>query len=276
MKRTGDEYFDSEEFHELLTEYEHSVETGEPVLLDVDALSEIADYYHFTGRYDQAENAITLALSLSPGAIAPLTYRIHEALWNGKTEEAKVYLSRIVETNELDYVYDKAEIMIAEERVDDADAYFLEILERLPEEDRQDYIFDVEKFTSFEGNTGPYILYTIVRIKSILAKAAEEDRAAALPQAILPPENETEKALFLTLADFGTVIGEAAEELAPHRICGYIFQLSNDFNRFYHETRILQEESDGKRRSYLALLSVTQKVLEKSIGILGFGAPEHM
>ena len=143
MKRTGDEYFDSEEFHELLTEYEHSVETGEPVLLDVDALSEIADYYHYTGRYDQAENAITLALSLSPGAIAPLTYRIHEALWNGKTEEAKVYLSRIVETNELDYVYDKAEIMIAEERVDDADAYFLEILERLPEEDRQDYIFDV-------------------------------------------------------------------------------------------------------------------------------------
>lgn len=140
----------------------------------------------------------------------------------------------------------------------------------------KDYVFDVEKFTSFEGNTGPYILYTIVRIKSILAKAAEEDRAAALPQAILPPENETEKALFLALADFGAVIGEAAEELAPHRICGYIFQLSNDFNRFYHETRILQEESDGKRRSYLALLSVTQKVLEKSIGILGFGAPEHM
>ena len=89
MKRTGDEYFDSEEFREQLTEYEHSVETGEPVFLDVDALAEIADYYHYTERYEQAEKAITLALSLSPGAIAPLTYRIHEALWNGKTEEAK-------------------------------------------------------------------------------------------------------------------------------------------------------------------------------------------
>ena len=140
----------------------------------------------------------------------------------------------------------------------------------------KDYVFDTDKFTSFEGNTGPYILYTVVRIKSILGKAGQEDLGYAGPSALMPPETAAEKALMLDLADFGPVIRDAAEELAPHRICSYIYNLSNDFNHFYHETRILQEESAEKRRSRLALLSVTQKVLEKSIGILGFSAPDHM
>ena len=140
----------------------------------------------------------------------------------------------------------------------------------------KDYVFDTDKFTSFEGNTGPYILYTVVRIKSILGKAGQADLDNAGPSAVMPPETASEKALMLDLADFGPVIRDAAEELAPHRICSYIYNLSNDFNHFYHETRILQEESAEKRRSWLALLSVTQKVLEKSIGILGFSAPDHM
>ncbi|MDO4619182.1 MAG: arginine--tRNA ligase [Lachnospiraceae bacterium] len=140
----------------------------------------------------------------------------------------------------------------------------------------KDYVFDVEKFTSFEGNTGPYILYTIVRIRSILEKAAEGDLAENLSAALLQPETDAESALMLDLAVFGSSIYEAYEELAPHRICSYIYQLSNDFNRFYHGTRILGEEDAEKRRSYLALLSVTLKVLEKSIDILGFDAPAHM
>ena len=87
MSSSDEEYFDSEEFREILSEYEHAVETGQPVFIDVDGLAEVADYYHFNGRYDEADKAINLALSLSPGAIAPLTYKIHEALWKGNIEE---------------------------------------------------------------------------------------------------------------------------------------------------------------------------------------------
>ncbi|MCH4039854.1 MAG: arginine--tRNA ligase [Lachnospiraceae bacterium] len=140
----------------------------------------------------------------------------------------------------------------------------------------KDYVFDVDKFTSFEGNTGPYILYTIVRIKSILAKASEEDRAAAEGCALLPADGEAGKALMLDISGFGAAIGDARRELAPHKICAYIYQLSNDFNRAYHETKILAEENDEKRRSYLSLLRLTERVLETSINLLGFSAPDHM
>lgn len=138
-----DEYFDSEEFRELLAEYEDAVSTGMPVFMDADELSEIADYYQMQERYDDADSAIDLALSLAPGAIGPLTYKIHEALWNGNTREAREYLEQITETDEPDYVYDKAEIMLAEERTDEADRYLTEELENVPDDERQDYIIDV-------------------------------------------------------------------------------------------------------------------------------------
>ena len=139
----------------------------------------------------------------------------------------------------------------------------------------KDYVFDLERFTSFEGNTGPYILYTIVRIKSILEKAGEngiEWQDAKL----LPPEASVEKSLMLDLTRFGSVIGEAYEELAPHKICAYIYDTANDFNRFYHETKILSEPDEARRSSYLKLLYAALQVLEKSIDILGFCAPDHM
>ena len=139
----------------------------------------------------------------------------------------------------------------------------------------KDYIFDVEKFTAFEGNTGPYILYTIVRIKSILKKAAEagvEFGSAGLN----PPESAEEKALMLDLAGFGGVIWDAYSELAPHKICAFIYEVCNDFNRFYHETKILAEPDEAKKNGYLRLLTVTEKILLKSIDLLGFEAPDHM
>lgn len=139
----NDEYFDSEEFRELLAEYEDAVNMGMPVFMDADELSEIADYYQMQERYDEADEAINLALSLSPGAVAPLTYKIHEALWNGNTDEAKMYLEQITETDEPDYVYDKAEIMLAEERVDEADRYLREEFKKVPPEEYQDYVIDV-------------------------------------------------------------------------------------------------------------------------------------
>ncbi|MEE3419808.1 MAG: arginine--tRNA ligase [Lachnospiraceae bacterium] len=136
----------------------------------------------------------------------------------------------------------------------------------------KDYIFDIDKFTSFEGNTGPYILYTIVRIKSILEKAD----ISVTDRDLLPAAGEEEKALMLDLTEFGSTIFDAYEDLAPHRICAYIYRTCNDFNRFYHETRILAEEKEAKKKSYLALLQLTDRILEKSIDILGFSAPDHM
>ena len=143
MRKTGDDYFDSEEFREMLAEYEDAVNTGQPVFMDADELAEIADFYHMTEHYDEADDAINLALSLSPGAIAPLTYKIHEALWNGNTDEAKDYLDQIIEKDDPDYVYDKAEIMLAEGDVEGADCYFRDELKNVAPDEYQDYVIDV-------------------------------------------------------------------------------------------------------------------------------------
>ena len=139
----------------------------------------------------------------------------------------------------------------------------------------KDYIFDVDRFTSFEGNTGPYILYTIVRIKSILNKYKEAgDSLDGLK--IAGAHSESEKALMLEAAKYNGVIKNAFEETAPHKICAYIYDLANAFNRFYHETKILAEEEKAKKESYIALLVITKKVLEACIDMLGFEAPERM
>ena len=143
----------------------------------------------------------------------------------------------------------------------------------------KDYIFDVDKFTSFEGNTGPYLLYTMVRIKSILRRYMEETgRSAEDVEALklLPAAGESEKALGLSLTGFAPAILLAGAELAPHKICGYIYELANQFNRFYHETKIMSEEKEAQRDSYIALLNLTLRVMECGISLLGFTAPEKM
>ena len=139
----------------------------------------------------------------------------------------------------------------------------------------KDYIFDTDKFTSFEGNTGPYILYTIVRIKSILNKYRENGGSTDRGK-ILPPASASEKGLMMEIVKFNSVIAQAAEELAPHKICSFIYDLANAFNRFYHETRILAEEDGERRESWITLLGLTREVLETSIDLLGFSAPERM
>lgn len=139
----------------------------------------------------------------------------------------------------------------------------------------KDYVFDIDRFTSFEGNTGPYILYTIVRIKSILARYAQE--GGVLEKGVmLPPAGESEKALMLAVAGFNSMMENAFEEKAPHKICAYIYELANQFNHFYHETKILSEEDPKRKGSYLALLELVRQVLETSIDVLGFEAPERM
>jgi arginyl-tRNA synthetase len=140
----------------------------------------------------------------------------------------------------------------------------------------KDYIFDIDKFTSFEGDTGPYLLYTIVRIKSILAKYEEQSGKKAKEARLAVSESDNEKALCLALAGFAEAVESAARELMPNRICAYIYALSNAFNSFYHETRILAEEDEAKKESYIALLYNTLKVMETGIDLLGFDAPERM
>ena len=139
----------------------------------------------------------------------------------------------------------------------------------------KDYIFDVDRFTSSEGNTGPYILYTIVRIKSILRKYEEMGGTAGDGQ-ITASANESEKALQLELTKFNSVMETAYEESAPHKICAYIYDLANAFNKFYHETKILGSEDETAKKSWIALLLLTRKVLETCIDLLGFEAPEKM
>ena len=136
----------------------------------------------------------------------------------------------------------------------------------------KDYIFDIDRFTSAEGNTGPYILYTIVRCKSILAKAGVE----SIDGAIFPAHSDSERGLQLELTKFMAALTSAYEDMAPHKICAYIYDLANAFNRFYHDTKILAEEDEATKASYLKLLMLTRSVLEKSIDLLGFKAPERM
>lgn len=176
----------------------------------------------------------------------------------------------------------------------------------------KDYVFDIDRFTSSEGNTGPYILYTIVRIKSILAKYWEqvshdgsagagtadagekevsgnkdsegivrnsptEDREKLFAGLALGNlENASEKELCLLLAQFNAMMESAAAELAPHKICGYIYDVANAFNHFYHETKILSEQQEERKKGLIALLILTRDVLNTCIGLLGFAAPERM
>ncbi|MCF0229473.1 MAG: arginine--tRNA ligase [Parasporobacterium sp.] len=135
----------------------------------------------------------------------------------------------------------------------------------------KDYIFDISRFTSFEGNTGPYILYTIVRIKSILRKYGKEPSGK-----VIFTGQKAEKEIMLQLTRFSEVIETAYNELAPHKICSYIYDLSNAFNVFYHEIKILSEEDEDRKDSYLSLLQLTRRVLEQCIELLGFSAPEQM
>lgn len=139
----------------------------------------------------------------------------------------------------------------------------------------KDYIFDMERFTSFEGDTGPYILYTIVRIKSILGKYTEQGKELT-KVVIQEPLNASEKALMLELTKFQGMMELAFEELAPHRICAYIYDLANAFNRFYHETKILTETDEEKKAGWIAVLKLTREVLEVCIDLLGFEAPDRM
>ncbi len=139
----------------------------------------------------------------------------------------------------------------------------------------KDYVFDIDRFTSFEGDTGPYILYTTVRIKSILNRF-EAEGGKLTDCKIGAPVSTSEKALMLELSKLNAMLVNAFEEIAPHKVCSYIYDVANALNHFYHETKILSEEDATKKNSWIALLKLTHDILEQCIELLGFSAPERM
>lgn len=139
----------------------------------------------------------------------------------------------------------------------------------------KDYVFDIERFASFEGNTGPYILYTIVRIKSILNKYTDSGKTLE-NLSMNPADSATEKALMLSLAKFSEIMAAVYTEKAPHKLCQFIYEVSNAFNGFYHDTKILAETDEAKQKGYIALICLTKAVLEQCIELLAIECPDRM
>lgn len=136
----------------------------------------------------------------------------------------------------------------------------------------KDYIFDLDKFTSFDGNTGPYILYTVVRIKSILRKADYLYENSC----IVTPNSGVERDLMLKLCKFNEVIYQSFEENSPNKICEYMYDISNIFNKFYNENKIIAEESICLKNSWLNLIYLASRVIDSCLGLLGIDTLERM
>ena len=171
---------------------------------------------------------------------------------------AKVVENRIVEPEEVEPT--TAKIAMAALKYGD-----------LSNQPTKDYNFDMERFAAFEGNTGPYILYTIVRIKSILSRYGEWEN---LP--IQEPANDYAKDLMLAITKFGPALEGALKTSSPNLICAYIYELAGCVNKFYHETPILKEEDETVKAGHIALIGLAKNILETSIDLLGFHAPEKM
>lgn len=138
----------------------------------------------------------------------------------------------------------------------------------------KNYVFDLDRFASFEGNTGPYILYTVVRIKSILNKVTDE--VSEYPAELIEPGSDTERDLMLKLTAFSEVISNAFEDKTPNKICEYLYDTANIFNKFYHDNNIKSEEDIKKKMSWIKLITLTKGILETGLELLGMEAPDRM
>lgn len=137
----------------------------------------------------------------------------------------------------------------------------------------KDYIFDTDKFTSFDGKTGPYILYTLVRIKAILNKFYENNTVKE--NKILNPVEDIEKQMLLKISRYNQALEESYIENAPSKICTYLYELANIFNSYYQKVKILQGDAE-RLDSNIVLLSLMKRIFENGIKLLGFEAPERM
>ncbi len=135
------------------------------------------------------------------------------------------------------------------------------------------YIFDPERFTAFEGKTGPYLLYAVVRIKSILRKAAEQNVVSGK----IAVEAETEKGLVLSLDAYARAIELAADKYAPHILCEHVYRVAQSFSRFYAECPILADDVAAEvKASRLSLAKAALAQLEHGLDLLAIEAPDRM
>ena len=246
------------------------------------------EYIYITDKRQQLHFTQVFRVAKKAGYVKPETKMIHIGFGTMNGKDGKPFKTRdggvmrlehlIADINEAVYqrIMENREIDETEAR-EIAKTVGLAALKYgdLSNQASKDYVFDIERFIAFEGNTGPYILYTIVRMKSILKKYAAAGGCAE-GRSILPAKTAEEKDLMLELAKWNGVMENAFEETAPHKICAYIYDLANAFNRFYHGTKIMAEEDPAVQGGYIRLLELTKLVLETAIDILGFEAPERM
>ncbi len=157
MKKTGDEYFDSEEFRTILDHFEESAKSGHPLFMDADDLADIADYYHYIGKDAKADQVIDYALSLYPNATLPNVYKAREALTQGDIDSAQEYIEQIESKDDPEYHYMQAELMIAQDHVEEADAYLREYLKTVPPDEYQNFVMDIANiFSDYDVNDKAY------------------------------------------------------------------------------------------------------------------------
>lgn len=143
MKQTGDKYFDSKSFQDVLSSYEKSVREGQPIFLDVDELADIADYYSFIGKTEKAREVIDFALDMNPGATAPLVFKAREAIADENIGLAEELAEEIIDKEDPDYKYLKAEILIAQNRIEEADNYLRDYFHTVEPDEYEDFVLDV-------------------------------------------------------------------------------------------------------------------------------------
>jgi arginyl-tRNA synthetase len=136
-----------------------------------------------------------------------------------------------------------------------------------------DYVFDLDRFSSFEGKTGPYLQYAAVRIKSILRRAGA---AGLVPGPLVPPTIDTERDLMLELLLLPEVVGRSIDLRAPNHVAEYAFDLAGRFNRFYDTCHILSEPDEDRRGSWLSLAMWALATLERLLDLLGIEVPDRM
>ena len=136
----------------------------------------------------------------------------------------------------------------------------------------RDYVFDMDRMITFEGDTGPYLQYAHARVCSMIHKAGESN----IEQASLKLDDPTERQLALVLLKYGSVVEDVARTLEPHRLCGYLHEVADAFNSFYQACPVLKAEDDALKRSRLRISGLTRRVLSDGLGLLGIGSPERM
>jgi arginyl-tRNA synthetase len=135
------------------------------------------------------------------------------------------------------------------------------------------YLIDIDRFTSFEGKTGPYLQYGAVRNQSVLRKAAE---AGLAPGPFIAPTVDQERDLMLRLLRLPEIVKRAIDMRAPSVVAEYAYEVANDFNRFYEACHILSEKDAARQASWLTLVELTLRVLRILLDTLGIEAPDRM